>query len=339
MPREMPKPQFIEVGRPPSALPAVPVALNWQRVEEFLRVRELAANTKKAYERQLRQFDDWMQKPWQAVTHRDIDRYKQHLKGLPSKRGGTLSPGTINQAINTLKSFFKWLTVKDYITRNPTLTIEQVKEPPKAPSDLEPIEVDALFEALNFRGASVVRDLAILHVLAHGLRAGEVSKLDIADYDGRRLDVKDAKWGSDGKVPLKPEAVAALDSYLGWMVRQGVPTTKESPLFVSFSNNSKWQRLGYSGVYDLVKDLAVAAGLEGVHPHRLRHTCATLLVVAGMDTMLAKRMVRIRSERVFARYSDRALDIKMEEAFDKLYGQKEEDSTISRSNSERSPQK
>ena len=108
---------------------------------------------------------------------------------------------------------------------------------------------------------------------------------------------------------------------MAWLLRKGFSTDKESPLFVSLSNNSRGQRLGYSGIYDMVKDLAAAAGLEDVHPHRLRHTCATLLVLAGMDTMLAKRMVRIRSDKVFSRYGDRALDIKMEEAFDELYGQ------------------
>ena len=61
-----------------------------------------------------------------------------------------------------------------------------------------------------------------MQLLSHGLRAGEVSALDIKDYDGRRLHILGAKWGSDGKVPLKPEAVTALDSYLGWMVRQGI---------------------------------------------------------------------------------------------------------------------
>jgi len=40
-----------------------------------------------------------------------------------------------------------------------------------------------------------------------------------------------------------------------------------------------------------------------------------------MDTMLAQRLVRIRSANVFARYGDRALDIKMEEAFEQLHGQ------------------
>ena len=98
-------------------------------------------------------------------------------------------------------------------------------------------------------------------------------------------------------------------------------TTPESPLFVSLSRNSRGNRLGYRGIYDLVKELASVSELEGVHPHRLRHTCATSLVAQGMDTILAKRLVRIKSDRVFARYSDRALDIKMEEAFEQMYGQ------------------
>lgn len=42
-----------------------------------------------------------------------------------------------------------------------------------------------------------------------------------------------------------------------------------------------------------MKDLAAVKELKGIHPHQLRHTCATELVVAGMDSMLAKRMVRI----------------------------------------------
>ena len=325
MPRPMPKPKFIEIGRPIVQAAPPPTALGWQRVEEFLQVRELAENSKKAYERQLRQFYEWVQKPWQSVTHRDIDRYKLYLKELPSKRGGSLSPATINQSLNALRGFFKWLTVKDYISRNPTLTVELLKIPPQLPKDLDDKEVGLLTDALSYRGESEVRDRAILHVLAHGLRASEVSALAIQNYDGKRLDIEDAKWGSDGRVPLKPEAISALDSYLGWRVRQGIPTTPESPLFVSLSNNSKGKRLGYRGIYNLVKDLAEASGLENIHPHRLRHTCATLLVLNGMDTMLAKRYVRIKSDSVFARYGDRALDIKMEEAFDELYGQRDLD--------------
>ncbi|MBT9313556.1 tyrosine-type recombinase/integrase [Leptothoe kymatousa] len=325
MTRDIPEPTFIEFEQTATNPGRLVEDLGWQRVVEFLRSRELSSSTLKAYERQLKLFYTWTQNSdWHNITHRDIDRYKQHLKSRPSKRGGTLSPTTINQALATLKSFFKWLTVKDYITRNPTLTIEFLKEPAKPPRDLAETQVNRLFESLVYRGDSEVRDRAILQVLSHGLRAREVCGLDISDYDGRRLKVREAKWGSDGLVPLKPAAISALDSYLGWLIRNGFTASKETPLFISLSNNSRGKRLGYSGIYDLVKDLAKASELDDIHPHRMRHTFATSLVAAGMNPLLAKRAVRIRSDKIFARYSDRALDIKMEEAFKEIYGGLEE---------------
>ncbi|EKU97000.1 site-specific recombinase XerD [Leptolyngbya sp. PCC 7375] len=122
MARDIPEPIFIEFGQAAKGLVRVAEDLGWQRVVEFLRSRELSASTLKAYERQIRIFYSWTQnKPWQNITHRDIDRYKQHLKNRPSKRGGSLAPTTINQALATLKSFFKWLTVKDYMAYGPDL--------------------------------------------------------------------------------------------------------------------------------------------------------------------------------------------------------------------------
>ncbi len=41
--------------------------------------------------------------------------------------------------------------------------------------------------------------------------------------------------------------------------------------------------LRYPGVYELVKAAAEAAGLEGVHPHLLRHTWAHDMKLAGVD--------------------------------------------------------
>lgn len=72
-----------------------------------------------------------------------------------------------------------------------------------------------LFEALSYPGKSEVRDLPILQVLSHGLRAGDVCKLNTQDCDRWRLEVLEAKWGSNGKVPLKPEVIASMDAYLG----------------------------------------------------------------------------------------------------------------------------
>ena len=235
MPREVPEPRFIEIGQSPRPVVAESKDLTWQRVTKFLRSRELAANTRKTYERNLQQFYTWLkQKPWHEVPHRDIDRYKQYLKVLPSKRGGTLSPATINQALATLKSFFKWLVVKDYISRNPTVTVELLKEPPKPPDALMEKQVEQMFAALSYRGELEMRDRAILHLLFHGHRAGEVSTLNISHYDGRRVHIKDAKWASDRLIPLKPDAITALTpTWDGWSEMASRPNWK--PHYLSAS--------------------------------------------------------------------------------------------------------
>jgi len=68
------------------------------RVEEFFRSRELAANTRKAYERELQQFMLWTDKPWHDVTHRDLDRYKAYLQSSPSARGGKPAAAAVIKA-------------------------------------------------------------------------------------------------------------------------------------------------------------------------------------------------------------------------------------------------
>ncbi|HEY9845741.1 MAG TPA: site-specific integrase, partial [Candidatus Caenarcaniphilales bacterium] len=209
------------------------------RVGEFFGSRELAANTRKAYERELQRFMLWTDKPWHDVTHRDLDRYKAYLQSSPSARGGKPSAATINRALAALQSFFKWLTAKDYITRNPTLTLEKPKADPLLPRELKAAEVEALHGALGYRGETESRDTALLRVLEHGLRASEVAALNLGDYDGTRLQIWQAKAGSVGSVPLFKEARQALDAYLGWRLRQRLPTDGDSPLFLSCSNNSK----------------------------------------------------------------------------------------------------
>ena len=54
-------------------------------------------------------------KHWPEVDDVDIRKYKQHLRSKVTKSGKTgLSPASINQALATLQSFFKWLTTKRY---------------------------------------------------------------------------------------------------------------------------------------------------------------------------------------------------------------------------------
>jgi integrase/recombinase XerD len=316
-----PIPSFIEITS--SALEAkttvaVPTnGLDW--VDQFLSDREIRPNTKRAYLRHLRQFQIWMEyKHWPDVTEADITRYKLYLK---NKSGNTadnpgLSPASINQVLATLQSFFKWLATKRYIILNPTLTVERAKADPIEVKDIDVSIVQKLAKGLSFRGEMYFRDTAIFELLKHGLRAEEVSSLNVSDYGDRTVKIADAKWGSDGTVPLAPDACQAIESYLGWCIQQGFNTSAQAPLFKSLSNRSYGKRMAYRGIYNLIRDLSELAGLEKpIHPHQLRHTFGTQLLLEGVDPELVRNLMRIKSPQVFERYTKRALDERSRDKF------------------------
>jgi integrase/recombinase XerD len=82
--------------------------------------------------------------------------------------------------------------------------------------------------------------------------------------------------------------------------------------------------LSYWGIYKFIEELAALAGVEDCHPHRLRHTFATKLVMKGMDTMLARQLTRHKSESSFTRYSKRALELKAHQQFYQVFGEEAE---------------
>ncbi|PZO52454.1 MAG: integrase [Phormidesmis priestleyi] len=331
-------PTFIEVGAlakpavpavPAVPVPDKPVEMDW--VDEFLCDREIRPNTKKAYVRQLRGFQVWCEfKHWGDMDDVDIRNYKAYLKRQPTKSGKIgLSPASINQALATLHSFFKWLTTKRYIVYNPTLNVEKVPATPTETKDMEIAAVRHLADGLKYRGqreSLSIRDTAIFELLKHGLRATEVSNLNIGDYNGQAIQVSGAKWRSDGAVPLSPKARQAIESYLGWCVQKGFDTGLGDPLFRSLSRNGYGKRLGYWGIYEMVKDLAaISESTENVHPHRLRHTFGTQLVMGDVQPDYARKLMRIKSPVTFDRYTRRAVEKKAEDAFNDLMERSESD--------------
>lgn len=332
-----------------------PDDLRWMRVEQWLSAKALSPNTRRSYRKELKRFWHWTEKPWNQVTTWDITRYKEYLEtatiqdpetGIPKRQ---FSPNSVALAVRSLKSFCRWMQQAYYITENPSLTVSPPCEPEPESKELTDLQVQALYAALERRGHSRLRDTALLAVLRHGLRAEEASHLNNEDYDGKRLHVREAKRGSTGRVPLDKDARAALDAYLEWRKAQGETLTVDTPLFVNFSRDPRvqGQRLSYDGVYLIVKSLGQLAidmaleelinqadtsereeslgweiaALAEVHPHQLRHTFASNLILNGMDAYLAMALTRHRSVTAFKRYSNRARQTQAERVFWQIRGE------------------
>jgi len=306
--------------------------LRWAIVEEFLKARSLSPSSKRTYEQELKRFLAWTDQPLRAVNHRAIAHYKAYLsqdytyldsQGNPQR----LSKATINKALATVKSFFRWLHTTEQIERNPTTGVSLEKLPLGEAQDLSAEQAAALRQALTQRGETQIRDFALIAVLSHGLRSSEVCGLNVGDYDGVRLHIRTAKDDSTGTVPLCREAREQVDAYLLWRQQEGA-LADEAPLFLSASRNNRGNRLTYQGLYNIVKEWGAAAGIPDLHPHQFRHSYATGLLLQGLDSLSAKTLTRHRSLASLERYAKRAKAVAAERAFFAAIGERSPDAIV-----------
>ncbi|MDV2996905.1 MAG: Tyrosine recombinase XerC [Chroococcidiopsis sp. SAG 2025] len=151
------------------------------KVREFINSNNLAPNSRKVYERELRRFIAWTDLLWSEIEPRHIAQYKAYLvEEVHTAQDKPLSKNSINSAIATLKSFFGWLVLAypDILAVNPTASVKLEKIPLPPAQSLTAEEVGRVWAATEYLGETQQRDLALLHILSHGLRAGEIVSLN-----------------------------------------------------------------------------------------------------------------------------------------------------------------
>jgi integrase/recombinase XerD len=283
--------------------------LRQARVDEFLESRSLQPKSRKAYQADLRIFMDWCDLAWADVSRRKVSQFKTFLI---RERGLALS--SVNRVLQTLKSFYRWLLLSEYVIADPTIGIQLERLPESVAKDLDDDEVVQIYEAIAL-SKFPLRDRALFTVLLHGLRGEELCNLNVSDYCKGELVIPVAKWDSKGEVPLTRFGLQHLDAYLDWRRQKEGDLMPEAPLFVSFSNRNFGQRLTYWGVRHVMDDLAEKTGID-LHSHRGRHTFATNLIVKyELDPSLAMELTRHRDVRSFKRYTNRKNKVAAKRAF------------------------
>jgi integrase/recombinase XerD len=320
-------------GSPPdrAAAPLPVTDLRSFLVEEFLNSASLAANSRKAYQRELRRFMDWTELGWGQLKSRHLAQYKQFLmESTSSRQQKPLSPSSINAALTALKSFFGWACLfhADRVPLNPTLGVrfEKIALPPA--QSLTEAEMQRVWAALDELGEETgKRDRALIHLLSHGLRAGEVVALNLAALDGKILFLADTKTNEPRLVPLRQESVSVVEQYLAERQSEGESLTADRPLILSVQGARKGERLSYHGIYFVVEKIGNLAGLVDLHPHLFRHTYATELLLMGVDPAHARRLTGHKSEQAFRRYTLRGEQQAAIEAFYRAVGEDPQNET------------
>jgi site-specific recombinase XerD len=269
--------------------------------KRFLEHLEIELNrsprTLESYQRSLGQFFAWSQacRP-EDITAERVREYRIFLNRKETGRQGTLKKTTQAYHAVVLRSFLKYLARED-IRSLPAEKIEVGRTPTRQVDFLELDEVDRLIAATDGATLRAFRDRAILELLfSSGLRVSELVGLD-------RRHVSLAKdefpvRGKGGKlrvVFLSDEAKIALRRYLDKRL------DTEPALFIAYGKKGltnravrkrEEQRLTPRSVQRLVAYYARKAGIaKDVHPHTLRHSFATDLLINGADIRSVQAML------------------------------------------------
>jgi site-specific recombinase XerD len=239
-----------------------------------LQAKNRAAQTLRSYRLALRSFLGWCtEQGIEPVLDRATVAGWQAALLL---RGA--EPATVRARGTVLRGLSAWLAEEGEIQADKLLGLKSPKVPQKVVEPLTDDEIKRLLKTCASREFRDVRDAAIIRLMVEtGMRAGEVIALTTSDIDVRSgwATIRQAKNGKGRKVWFGPKTSAALDRYL--RQRRGHRLAGTSALWLG----DRGTEFAYGGLRKALAERAKAAGINGFHPHKLRHTFASRWLAAG----------------------------------------------------------
>jgi integrase/recombinase XerD len=250
---------------------------------DYLKVEKgLAALTVDAYESDLLQFDEFIQKRRRELLEARRADIRAFLIQLFTNG---VRDRSVARKLSALRQFYKYLLIDHQITSDPTLDIDSPRQWKVLPKSLAAGEIESMLQSRQAIAGSAMaaalgqRDYALLEVLyAAGLRVSEIVNIKLEDLklEFGHVLVR-GKGDKERLVPLGRAAQNSLRAYLEHG-RVLLLNGKMSPmLFIRRGGG----RLTRQRVWQMVS--AASALSRHASPHMLRHSCATHMVENGAD--------------------------------------------------------
>lgn len=249
---------------------------------EYLTVElGLSANTRQAYERDLRLFCKMLgfknSDALVNVSREQITGYMTQLK----ERG--LAAATIARKLAAIKAFYRFMTAEGYMDANPAEVVEAGTKGIKLPRVLSEDEVVRLLNQPDITTAEGFRDRTMLEVLyATGMRVSELINLTLERVDlNMKYIIAFGKGSKERIVPLGSVAAEFLQQYL----------EKVRPKLTHEERNTNIVFLAFGGheltrqrFWQIIRAYGRKASInKALTPHILRHSFATHLLDNGAD--------------------------------------------------------
>lgn len=245
-----------------------------------LRAENRSPNTLRAYTRDLKDFAATIGARRELGSIQPV-QVRDHFRVLLD---GGLARASLVRKHDALRSFYRWAAAEEYVSENIIAGMPMRRKPAEIPFVPTETQVGLLFQpevlakVLHPERAAVMLEL----MYSCGLRISEVVSLNVAD-----LNLENYSALINGKGRKQRYAIfgattrQALEKYLPLRekLQRGASERDNRALLVG-----RRGRLTVRQVFRIVCEAAEKAGLpKDLHPHSLRHACATHMVNNGAN--------------------------------------------------------
>jgi len=262
---------------------------------ELASTRRLSSHTVAAYQRDLKGLADLLP----SCPPQDVDAAMLRREMARTHAAG-LSGRSIARRLSAWRSFFDWLAQKDSITLkpNPARGIRAPRSEKRLPSALG---VDATASLMNSSLAAIdtsqskgerwrsVQDSALFELMySSGLRLAECVGLNLDQLDLKQGLVTVLGKGNKARtVPVGSAAGSAIQKWLALRVQENLGS-EESAVFIGL----RGRRISARTVQERLAQHGQRLGLpQRIHPHMLRHSCASHVLQSSSDLRAVQELL------------------------------------------------
>ncbi len=249
-----------------------------EKFKEYIYLKKLSNNTLQSYVLDLKQFYSFFNfKNINEFEKLDTRQYRSFLAKL---RTENITAVSVKRKLSTIKSFATFLQNENLIKTSAVFMLENPKTPKKLPCSLSEEEIEKFLTHIKNQGNHKqqwqnFRDYLIAKLMfIYGMRISEVLSLkkDIISQDTIYIQGKGSK---ERTLPMLDLVKKELQEY-----KEQYPYEWKNNEFLFNSNlNKKYSPRQVQDVF--LKTKLALNFTKDITPHKMRHSCATLILQNG----------------------------------------------------------
>ena len=266
--------------------PPLPAALVYLRDFVFhIRVEKgMAENSVVSYERDLRDFLAYAQKPVERIDHQEVIEYLTLLSDMG------LIVSSLARKRAALNQFFRYLADND---ANRVMDFDKVPKIKVGQHLPDFLDVDTMLRFLDSQPVQTsleLRNRLMMETLyATGMRISELLGLSLHDLNrSEGIILVHGKGNKQRYVPYVNSLEPLFDVYLNAHRPALLKMKRSDYLFL----NGRGGKLSRQGFWKILKEAALKAGIkQEFTPHTFRHSFATHLLEAGVNLRVVQELL------------------------------------------------